>query len=86
MSRNFAVVLNQGAEAHFLPVLAAQLRKVDSYHYFLAKEIDPNGPFFNMILAQDKEAIDQPGIELHVHHHMILYVLAAEDVSQIGFR
>lgn len=85
MSRNFAVVLNPETEAYFLPALSAKLRRMENYHYFLAKEIDPNGPFFSMILAQEKDAADAPGIELHIHHHMVLYVLASEDVSQIGF-
>ncbi|SFM03253.1 hypothetical protein [Rugamonas rubra] len=85
MKRSFAVVLIEGAEIQFLPTLAAHLRKGENGCYFLAKEVEPNGVYMHMTLAPEGDSSGQRGIELHLPHHVIRYVLAAEDVSQVGF-
>lgn len=85
MPRNFAVVLNEGAEVLFLPSLSRHVKKGENGAYFLAKEIEPNGVYFHMVLAQDDDAPHKRSMELHIPHHAVRYVLAAEDVSQVGF-
>lgn len=86
MSRNFAVVLNEGAEAHFLPTLALHLRSGKGGAYFLAQQIEPNGVYLHMVLASDgDDASDKRGIELHIPHNTVRYVLAAQDLSRVGF-
>lgn len=85
MSRNFAVVLFDGAEAQYLPTLQAHLRQGDTGWYFLAHKIDPNGVYLHMTLSRDGDGFGQRGIELQIPHQMVRYILASESVNQLGF-
>jgi hypothetical protein len=85
MSRNFAVVLIEGGETLFLPTLAMHLHQGETGWYFLAHQIEPNGVYLHLMLARDGDEFGKPSIELHIPHHVVRYVLAAQTLSQIGF-
>lgn len=85
MSRNFAVVLIDGAEAQYLPTLQAHLRQGGTGWYFLACKIEPNNAYLHMTLARDGDSFGQRGIELQIPHQMVRYILASEGISQLGF-
>lgn len=85
MSKKFAVVLVEGADTQLVPTLSAHLHKGDTGWYFLADQIDPNGVYLHMTLAREGDASGKHGIELHIPHPMVRYILTAHSVKQLGF-
>lgn len=52
---------------------------------FLAHQIEPNGVYLHMMLARDGDKLGKRGIELHIPHPVVRYILAAQSISRLGF-
>lgn len=54
-------------------------------HYFLCDAVDPNGPYFFMLVDMGNLNEDGPNLELSVPHSYIRFYMRAESEKQIGF-
>lgn len=84
MSKNYAVVLAEGAQEMFPAEFVHVIHASGGLCYFLAKEIEPNGSFFHMVLDATSSNIPVE-MQLHIPHGYIRYVLAANDIKALGF-
>ena len=78
-------MLNEGAEVLFLPALARHLHSGEGGTYFLAQQVEPNGAYLHMTLATDGDTSNTRGLELQIPHHTVRYIVAAQNLSNIGF-
>jgi hypothetical protein len=54
--------------------------------YFLCEAVDPNGPYFYMLVDMGTtDQADGPNLELSVPHAYIRFYMRAENEKQIGF-
>lgn len=53
--------------------------------FFLCEEVDPNGPYFFMLVDMGIDGEDGPNMELSVPHSYIRFYMRAQSDQQIGF-
>jgi hypothetical protein len=54
-------------------------------HYFMCEGVDPNGPYFYMLVDTGIDGEDGPNLEVSVPHSFIRFFMRAESEQQIGF-
>ncbi len=53
--------------------------------YFRCEAVDPNGPYFFMLVDMGIDNEDGPNLEMFVPHNFIKFYMRAEVDGQIGF-
>jgi hypothetical protein len=53
--------------------------------FFKCEAVDPNGPYFYMLVDMGIDGEDGPNLELFVPHSYIRFYMRAQNEGQIGF-
>ncbi len=81
----YAVVLYDQAVEELGNLVALWLKRSDMGSYIYAKKVDPNGPFFHMLLEHTAPDGVTREMELQIPHGFVKAIFYAADVKSIGF-
>lgn len=84
-SKVYAVVLFETAAEELGSLVAIWLKRSEMGSYLYAKKVDPDGPYFHMVLVNtDPDGMDQE-MELQIPHAFVKAILHAADKRALGF-
>ena len=83
--KNYAVVLFEWAADELHPWANLWLHRQTGLSYFYSPRIEPNGPYFHMVLIDRPPAGNQIEFEMQIPHAFVKAVFNAADLKRIGF-
>ncbi|WP_130301016.1 MULTISPECIES: hypothetical protein [unclassified Duganella] len=84
-SKVYAVVLFEAAAEELGSLVALWLKRNDMGSYLYAKKIDPNGPYFHMVLENTTPDGTALEMEFQIPHGFIKAIFHAADRKSLGF-
>ena len=84
--RNICVVLTDDGTIDLSGVLTLWIKKNELFgSYVNCKSVDPNGPYFHMLIEAHQVNSDTIDFELQVPHHYIKAILCSTDLKKLGY-
>jgi len=85
-SKRYAVVLSKAGVSELGAFLSHLMKKSEGVSYFNCKTIDPNGPYFHMVVEDTTpDDADRLDFAIHIPHSFVIAVTYAADLKRIGF-
>ena len=84
-TKMYAVVLTEQAEQLISPFAEPWLKKHNGVSFFNSPKINPDGPYFHLVLRQAFPGIPELDFELQLPHWAILGVFYSAELKQMGF-
>jgi hypothetical protein len=86
VKRNICVVLTDHGAGELGGVLKLWLKQSELFGaYVYCKSVDPNGPYFHMLIEEPNPPTEPIGFEVQVPHGYIKAILCASDLKKLGF-
>jgi hypothetical protein len=85
--KRYAVVISKAAASELGAFLSHLMKKSEGVSYFNCKRVDPNGPYFHMVVEHTLSG--DPGnlldFEIQIPHSFVVAVTYMADLKRIGF-
>lgn len=81
----YAVVLFDQAAEELGKLVHLWLKTNDMGSYIYAKTINPNGPYFHMLIENKNPGEEIAELELQIPHAFVKAVFYSADVKRLGF-
>ena len=84
--RNIAVLLTDFGNAELANPLRLWLKQSDMFgSYVYCKSVEPNGPYFHMVIEVQHSETETVDFEIQVQHSYVKAVICAADFKKLGF-
>ncbi len=84
--RNICVVLSDHGASELGGVLKLWLKQSELFGpYVYCKSVDPNGPYFHMVIEVQHSASETIDFEVQIPHGYIKAILCAADLKKLGY-
>lgn len=84
-SKVYAVVLFETAANELGSLVALWLKRSEMGSYLYAKKVEPNGPYFHMVLEHTGPDGIAREMELQIPHGFVKAIFHAADKKSLGF-
>jgi hypothetical protein len=83
--KTYTVVLYEQAAEELGKLIALWLRRDELGSYIYARKVDPNGPYFHMVLDEKNPDGTTVEFEFQIPHSFVKAVFYTTDIKRLGF-